>query len=227
MTYLVVVAHPDDEALGVGGIIKKLTSKGNEVNVCILSGDVTVRNFRPSDSELNSDLENALRILGVNKLYKGEFPNIEFNNVSHLKLVQFIESVIEETRAKTVFTHHPSDLNNDHLHTSLACQAAIRLFQRKSEVPAIEALYYMEVNSSTDWSLNTSINPFKPNTFFEIEEDGLKSKLDALSSYRGVMRSYPHPRSEEAIRGLAAFRGSQSGLIYAEALECAFKRTIL
>lgn len=35
----------------------------------------------------------------------------------------------------------------------------------------------------------------------------------------GVMRPYPHPRSTEYISGLAAMRGGQWGLMYAEAFE--------
>ena len=41
----------------------------------------------------------------------------------------------------------------------------------------------------------------------------------ALSMYRGVMRPYPHPRSAEYITGLAAVRGSQWGVNYAESYE--------
>lgn len=227
MSYLIVVAHPDDEVLGAGGTIAQLVKKNNEVNVCILSGDVTVRKFRPSDSELKSDLHNALDVLGVNKIFTGKFPNIEFNNVPHLKLVQFIENVIEKTNATTIFTHYPSDLNNDHLHTSLACQAAIRLFQRREDIKPIEALYFMEINSSTDWALNTTLKQFTPNTYFEIGSEGLEMKLQSLSLYRGVMRPYPHPRSNESIEALAVYRGSQAGLNCAEAFECVFKRNQL
>lgn len=35
----------------------------------------------------------------------------------------------------------------------------------------------------------------------------------------GVKRPYPHPRSAEYISGLAAMRGGQWGLMYAEAFE--------
>ena len=36
---------------------------------------------------------------------------------------------------------------------------------------------------------------------------------------RGVMRPYPHPRSDEYITGLAAMRGGQWGMEFAEAFE--------
>ena len=36
MNYLLVVAHPDDEVLGAGATIKKLTSVGHNVDICIM-----------------------------------------------------------------------------------------------------------------------------------------------------------------------------------------------
>lgn len=38
------------------------------------------------------------------------------------------------------------------------------------------------------------------------------------------MRPYPHPRSNEALEGLAAYRGAQFGCNYAEAFECVYMR---
>ena len=226
MNYLFVVAHPDDETLGAGATIKKLTREGHKVEICIMSAEVQARSFRPEDVELNNDMRESLRLLGVGKLYKGTFPNIQFNTVPHLQLVQFIEQAIIESQADVIVTHHPSDTNNDHLHTSLACQAAIRLFQRRPDLKPLSEFWYMEVLSSTEWSVNSSMNKFCPNLFVEIGRNGLDDKLNALKAYRGVMRPYPHPRSEEALIGLAAFRGAQSGYCYAEAFECVLRRML-
>lgn len=224
MSYLVVVAHPDDEILGAGATIKKLTSEGKEVNVCIMCGQANARAFRPEDNELESDMKDALKLVGVNKTIIGDFPNIKMNTVAHLDLVQFIEKAIVETKATTVITHHPSDLNNDHVQTSIACQAAIRLFQRRPEVPPMKELLFMEVLSSTEWAVDSTTQKFTPNTFIEVGKEGIEAKIKALSCYRGVMRPYPHPRSEEAIMGLASYRGAMSGTNYAEAFESVFRR---
>ena len=83
---------------------------------------------------------------------------------------------------------------------------------------------YMEVPSSTEWSVDSSANRFMPNTYIETGKEGIDLKLRALNAYSGVMRSYPHPRSDEAITGLAAYRGSQAGCNYAEAFETVFAR---
>ena len=36
MNILITVAHPDDETIGMGGTIKKL-SKNNEITLCVMS----------------------------------------------------------------------------------------------------------------------------------------------------------------------------------------------
>ncbi|MBR5527389.1 MAG: PIG-L family deacetylase [Clostridia bacterium] len=226
MNYLLVIAHPDDEVLAAGASIHKFTSNGDTADICIMCTEASARAFRPEDKELSDDLNASNNILGVRRKYEGSFKNIEMNNEPHLHLVQFIEKAIMESQPDVVITHHPCDTNNDHLHTSMACQAAIRLFQRRPEVKPLSELWFAEVLSSTEWSVNSSMNRFTPNLFVEVGKDGIDSKIRALETYRGVMRPYPHPRSDKAIEGLAAYRGAQSGCDYAEAFECVFRRIV-
>ena len=219
---LSVTAHPDDEALGFGATAAKLGAEGGTIYNCILSGEVDARQFRPELEELKQDIENAQRIMNCLPPILGTFPNIQFNLVPHIEIVQFIEKVIEEVEPDYIFTHHPYDLNNDHYHTSKACQAAARLFQRKP-VKRIKGLYFMEVLSSTDWAFPVDSNSFHPDTFFEVGEEYIDIKIKAIEAYKGVMRPFPHPRSVEIIKGLAAYRGGQSGMRYAEAFQTAFQ----
>ncbi len=220
MNYLFVVAHPDDEVLGAGATIHKLVKQGHKVAVTIMSGHASAR--ANISETLTEDETKAMSILGVEKVYHADFPNIKMNTVPHLDLVQFIEKCIEDWQAEAIITHHPSDVNIDHQETSRAANAACRLFQRTTGVPHLRLFAYMEVPSSTEWSLDTAENRFVPNCFVEIGADGVNTKIQALEAYKGVMRPYPHPRSEEAIKGLAACRGSQSGCNYAEAFETAY-----
>lgn len=222
MNYLVVVAHPDDEVLGAGATIHKLVKEGHKVAVAIMVSQAAAR--KDLSSTLSADEEEALSMLGVEKTYHASFPNIKMNTVSHLELVQFVEKCIEDWNAEAIITHHPADTNNDHVQTSYAVQAASRLFQRRENLPALKELLYMEVPSSTEWSFDTSSNRFQPNYFVEIGKEGVDIKIKALSAYKGVMRPYPHPRSKEALEGLAAYRGAQAGCNYAEAFEVAYKR---
>ncbi len=222
MNYLIVIAHPDDEVLGAGATIHKLIQNGNSVAVCTMANHAAAR-ANISDT-LATDQDEAMKIIGVSRRYSADFPNIQMNTVPHLELVKFIEKCIEDFGAEAIITHHPSDTNNDHVMTSYAAQAASRLFQRKPGVPSLKLFLYMEVLSSTEWSLDSSSNRFTPNYFVEIGERGVEIKLRALAAYKGVMRDYPHPRSKETITGLAAYRGAQAGCHYAEAFECVFNR---
>ena len=222
MRYLVVVAHPDDEVLGAGATIQKLISEGHKVSLAIMVSQAAAR--KDLSSTLSADEQEALSIIGVEKTYHASFPNIKMNTISHLELVQFIEKCIEDWNAEAIITHHPSDTNNDHVQTAYAVQAASRLFQRRENIPSLKQLLYMEVPSSTEWSFDSSANRFTPNYFVEVGKEGIECKLKALSAYKGVMRPYPHPRSKEALEGLAAYRGAQAGCNYAEAFESVFMR---
>ena len=222
MRTLIVVAHPDDECLGAGATIHRLTREGNPVAVATMANQAAAR--ANLSSTLAEEQQRAFAILGVEKDYAADFPNIKMNTVPHLELVQFIESCIADFGAEVIITHHPSDTNNDHAITSGAAQAAVRLFQRREGIPALRELRYMENASATEWSLDSSLNRFLPNHYVEIGEEGLAVKLQALACYKGVMRPYPHPRSAEALRGLAAWRGAQAGCLYAEAFETVFRR---
>ena len=221
MKYLIVVAHPDDEVLGAGATIYKLVQEGHEVAVATMANHAAAR--KNLSDTLVDDQKKAMEILGVKQTYAADFPNIKMNTVPHLELVQFIESCIEDWQAEVIITHHPSDTNIDHQETSRAVNAACRLFQRTDGVPNLKELLYMEVPSSTEWSLDASTNRFVPNTFVELGQESLNKKIEALKAYTGVMRPYPHPRSEKAIEGLAAYHGSQAGIDLAEAFEAVFR----
>ncbi len=188
MKYLLVVAHPDDEVLGAGASIYKWTKQGDDVDVCFMCKEAKARKFRPDDKELDQDTQSALKYLGVSQVYECIFPNIEMNTVPHLQLVQSIENALLQSEPDIVITHHPSDTNNDHLHTSMACQEAIRLAQRRTEIKPIREFWYMEVLSSTEWAINSAMKQFVPNCFVEVGLEGVDAKIKALSLYRNVMR---------------------------------------
>ena len=222
-THLIVVSHPDDEILGFGGSGYKFISEGDEVYPLILSGKVDARRDRPEIEELYKNIKNANEKLGFKKPKLGDFPNIKFNNVNHIDLVKFIESYIEEIQPTHIYTHHPNDLNNDHHHTSITCQAAARLFQRKIGIRELEQFCFMEISSSTDWAFPSNNSYFKPNLYIDISLS-IAKKIEALEFYSNVLREKPHPRSREAIKSLSNYRGSQCNSNYAEAFEIVYKK---
>ena len=66
------------------------------------------------------------------------------------------------------------------------------------------------------FGLSPEEDPFRPNSYVEIS-DYLDTKIDIMKIYKSEIQDFPGPRSEQAIRALAALRGSQMGSTAAEA----------
>ena len=216
---LVVAAHPDDEVLGCGGTIARHAQQGDRVTCLILGEGLTSRyvtraaGLAAADlSDLRDASRRAADILGVARLETAEFPDNRFDSVSLLDVVKRIEAVYSVVQPALVCTHHPGDVNIDHLVTHRAVLAACR------QVPttSIRGLYFFEVPSSTEWQTPALGCPFTPNHFVDISHQ-LPAKLSALMAYSGEARAWPHPRSPDATRALAQWRGATAGVDAAEA----------
>ena len=221
MRRLIVVAHPDDEILGFGGAGNYYSKKGDIILPLILCGEVKARSKRPKTNDLRKNILEASKTVGFDNPILGDFPNLEMNIIPHINLVQFIERSIRSFQPDFIYTHHPNDLNNDHQQVSKACMTALRIFQRDQSIKSIKGLYFMEILSSTEWSLESS-NIFFPNYFINIQNT-LETKLKALNCYKDVIRDLPHPRSIECLKALSILRGGQSGYRNAEAFQVAFQ----
>ena len=69
MKILVVVAHPDDEVLGMGGTIKKLSKNKNEIKIVIMATGIAARrsiNFKNSSKYNVNKTENEIIIKQIN-----------------------------------------------------------------------------------------------------------------------------------------------------------------
>lgn len=218
MRYLIVAAHPDDEALGAGAMMHHLSERGDEVYVCLLSHWSPTR-----DDNLKEGIVASHKILGVKKAYVGDFGCMRFKDEDHHAIVRFIESAIKEFQPDVLITHHPADIHVDHGITAECCLEAAKLPQRQIiNIPPIKKIMFMEVPSSTDWNVSPANGVFIPNVFYEVNVYDTKAKLNAIGVYKNVLRKHPHPRSEASIKSLSVVRGSQSGVEFAEAFQLVF-----
>lgn len=225
--HLFVVAHPDDEVLGAGAFIYDAVKRGDSVAVVVLNTCDTTR-YENDRDQIKRDLAESHEKLGLHKAYLYTFTDSNFNREDHRSMVEAIENAIKDFQPDTIFTQHPGDINTDHYWTAASCMEAFRLWQRgRGEYHPVEALYLMEVQSSTDWALNPSEERFRPNTFVEVSPEAVDAKVDALAAYENVIRPVPHPRSTKALYALPVLRGAQAGYPLAEAFECVFRRGAL
>ena len=226
MKHLFVVAHPDDEVLGAGAFIFDAVKRGDEVGTVIFNSCDMTR-YEDDRQRILSDLIKSHEILGISQNYLHNYEDGNFHLADHRKMVQDIEEAIRQFSPDCIYTHHPSDNNNDHIVVFQACMEAFRLGQRGREgTKPVKAVYLMEILSSSDWGVNPASAPFVPNTFCEVSENGLAAKNTALQCYENVIRPAPFPRSAVNIHALAKYRGCQSGYMNAEAFQCVFRQGV-
>tara|TARA_B100000315_G_scaffold56042_1_gene50233 strand:+ start:418 stop:1104 length:687 start_codon:yes stop_codon:yes gene_type:complete len=226
-TILVIAAHPDDEVLGCGGTIARLTSEGSNVFTLILGEGVTSRDASRDRTkkeneiaELRKQTEDANKILGVKKVYTFDFPDNRFDTVPLLDIIKTIEEIKDGFKPDIVFTHHPGDLNIDHQMTFKAVMAACRPTIDES----VKEIYSFEIPSSTEWNAPSSLTYFMPDYFADVNKS-LEIKINALKEYKTELRDFPHPRSLKAVALNAKQWGVKMGFEAAEAFKTIRIRT--
>ena len=214
----VIAAHPDDEVLGCGGTLARLTSEGHKVHILIMADGESSRGSagQPVGTELlsarNVAAEAACKILGCASVEMLNLPDNRLDGQERLDVVKHIEHFVECYHPSTVFTHHAGDVNIDH---RVVHDAVIAACRPQPEHPVKEVLFF-EVPSSTEWRPPGSAISFNPNIFFNISKT-LALKQEALKVYKNELRMFPHSRSLKAVEALALWRGATVGVEAAEA----------
>ncbi len=217
---LVLAAHPDDEVLGCGGTIAHLTNEMKNVYVAILGEGITSRYGKRDQADgceletLRKSSKRVSELLGVKQLFLYDLPDNRFDTIPLLDIVKIIEALIDKVKPSTIFTHHGGDLNIDHSIVHRATLTATRPIAGQS----VKRVYAYEVPSSTEWAFGQFTTGFQANVFVDISVT-LEKKIEAMEIYESESRTFPHPRSPEALRALAKRWGSVIGLEAVEAFE--------
>lgn len=214
---LVVASHPDDEMLGCAGYMAKLAATGVEITILLLGEGPTARNSEASTvsgvcSAARECALSAAAVLGIGDVRFANLPDNRFDSVPLLDVIKLVEGVGEAVRPDMVLTHFAGDLNIDHHVTHRAVLTAFR------PLPGVKPVTILnfEVLSSTEFASPCMGTPFIPTVYVNIETF-LEKKRQALHAYAPEMRTWPHPRSFEAMEAQARLRGSQCGCAAAEA----------
>lgn len=218
---LVVVAHPDDEVLGCGATLARLTSAGHRVRV-LMAADGERGRPGATDDMVAARQDCARRAAQVMDTEPPEFldlPDQALETVPRIELTRRIESMAARFPPDLVLTHDPGDLNLDHRVVHEATATAFRPLPETSWA----ALCTFETPSASEYGTDTTGRPFSPTLFVDVV-DHLETKLAALGCYPGEQRAVPHPRHPDTVRAQAHVRGAAVGLAAAEAFHVAYLR---
>lgn len=215
-TVLVIAAHPDDEVLGVGGTIVKLSAEGVECHLLIVT-DGSSSQYRDSDhlheiiEAKKLETKSCADLLGFKSIHYGELPDMKLDKTPHIVINQVIEKVIDEVQPDTVFTHFWGDVNRDHQEVYRSTLVAVRPVMGQ----VVRELYCYRVPSSTEWTPNKADTMFLANYFVDIDKYA-EQKYKAFACYSTELREYPHPRSVQYLREADKAVGLRVGLLAAE-----------
>ena len=213
---LVIVAHSDDETIGMGGTIKKHVDQGDNVYVLSMTDGVGSRDGVDTDEVAKRKLaaDKAGECLGFEWEENYSFADNAMDQYPLLEIVKCVEKAKNRVNPDLVYTHSGADLNVDHRVVANAVLTAFR--PQPNEV--CKEIRLFEVASATDFGHENITGRFVPNLFIGIGETW-EEKLLALNAYGTEVRDYPHSRSFEGLKNLAQLRGNQVGLSMAEAFQ--------
>ena len=218
---LVVVAHPDDELLGLGATMNKLINEQNcKVRVIILGEGITSRSDEREPEQWKEELkihrqniEQARKAIGYESVGIYDFPDNRFDTVALLDIIKVIEKEKEIFQPEIIFTHHGGDVNIDHQRTFEAVITSTRPMEHEK----VNTIITFETPSGTEWIASSDPRKFIPNLFLEVSTENLKAKIKGMEYYEFEKRSYPHPRSPKALRIRSQMWGISNGINCAEA----------
>ena len=206
MNVLVIAAHPDDEVVGMGATIKKL-SKKNKIFLCIVTEGATAQYDDKKMMKVRRDAcIKSSKLLGISNVKFLDFPDMGLDMISQLEINKELEKIIEVFKPKVVYTTPSHDLHKDHQLVFASTLVATRPFSS-----SVKQLLSYE-------SPGPVIQPFRPTVYENVEKE-FSYKLNAFKMYKSEVMRFPHPRSIRAVENLAVLRGVESGLKKAEAFQ--------
>jgi N-acetylglucosamine malate deacetylase 1 len=218
---LVVSVHPDDETLGCGGTLLKHKKDGSILNWLIITNAIADDGWNPQIIEnRQKEIIEVSRLYGFEKVIKLDFPTTRLDEVPFSSIIAKVSNAIKEIEPNVVYINNRSDIHSDHKIAFNAVMSCTKTFR----YPFIQRICMYECLSETEFAPALTENVFVPNVFVDIT-DYIDKKLEIMSVFASEVMPDNLPRSYNAIKALAAYRGSRIGVEYAEAFSLLFEKS--
>ncbi|MFI7449658.1 PIG-L deacetylase family protein [Nonomuraea sp. NPDC049714] len=216
---LIVSPHADDEVLGCGGLVSRLSSTGSDVHVlyCAIDGMKHYGLAVPTTYEQRlAEVEEVSKLLSFTYsiAYGDRGLTERLDTLPKRDLVDLIQDHIDKREPELLLLPSGDDYDQDHAAVFAAGFAAARPIGREFGKWLVSDVMSYEM-AKIQWA----VKPLGRCAAFADIGDHLLMKLQALKAYATQYRPSPHIRSEESVRALATLRGAEMGVRHAEAFE--------
>lgn len=197
---LVLAPHVDDEAIGCGGTIARITESHVTVHVAAFSTAEISLPEGYDEGDIKAEFFNSCQALGA----LGSIFNYETRRL-HEARQDILDTMIwlrERWDPDLVICPSLKDAHQDH---KVIAEEAARAFW-KTNILAFESV--------------RKCKEFYPKVWISLTEEQLYKKLQAIECYHSQSEKPFFPGCNGSVVGLAKVRGFQCGQQYAEAFEC-------
>jgi LmbE family N-acetylglucosaminyl deacetylase len=210
-TVLVISAHADDEAFGMGGTLAHLAADPAVSLVWLIASRI----WEPKwNSAALADRERAIKglseHLGFREVIRWEYPDNRLDTIPIDDLQTALIEVLDRVRPQTIYMPSRWDFNFEHRLLFDLVEMSTKTYY----TPYVERVLAYEIPSSTDGGFQ-SFGSFPANWYVDIEAQ-LERKVEFMRLFSTELHEFPHPRSEAYVRALAQKRGGEAGLRAAE-----------
>ncbi len=208
---LIVSAHADDEAFGMGGTLLRLRDQECRLTWLIMSRVWTPRWSEEEVEQREGDIDRVAEFVGFDDVIRWDFPDNRMDEYPRDDYQAKMIDVLEDLQPDTIFSPGPSDWNWEHRIAFETVEASTKPVYS----PYVQQIYAFEVPSSTDWGYQ-GYRQCHRNVYVDIGEY-LTEKVKMCSLYSTEVGEYPHPRSPQGVEYWSAMRGMECGREAAEA----------
>jgi LmbE family N-acetylglucosaminyl deacetylase len=214
---LAVGAHPDDLEILCGGTLARYVREGHAVTMChATSGDRG--SFTGTRAEVartrEAEARRAAEIAGADHVSLG-LSDAEID-AADARQRRLVIDLVREARPDVIITHAPTDYMGDHNEISklvFDCSFHATLPLLETDRPhhdTVTPIYYMDTLMGLD---------FLPTEFVDITDaiDTKVAMLEAHASQLTWLREHDGVDIVENMKTVAAYRGLQCSVAYAEA----------
>jgi N-acetylglucosamine malate deacetylase 2 len=212
---LLVLAHPDDESMGTGGVILRHTRNGVVVNlICATYGEAGWMGKPPGAKEEDlreiraKELEEAAAALALSNVELWDYPDGGLAKSDRQEITQRIWEQISKLRPRAVVGWGPDGAYGHPDHIALgACTDAAVSSMTEGERPALYHIavdqqvadFYRDAMGLTGQNHSMHFEPRNTDIVIELDADEVQMKLRAIECHRSqledwriALRDHPH-----------------------------------